>query len=39
MTVVDVAIVTIWTSERGVAADLPACRDFVALPAPEIRTS
>jgi len=38
LTVVDVAIVTISTFERGAAAELPACQDAIALPAPEICT-
>jgi len=38
LTLVDVAIVTISTFERGAAAGLPVCQDAVALPAQEICT-
>jgi hypothetical protein len=38
LTVVDVAIVTISTFERGVAAESPDCQNAIALPAPEICT-
>jgi hypothetical protein len=38
LTVVDVAIVTISTFERGAAAESPACQVAIALPAQEICT-
>jgi len=38
LTVVDVAIVTISTFERGAAAESPACQDAITLLAPEICT-